>query len=176
VVYTLVRDVLKEIDLLFKDSDFIHLGGDEVGSACWDKVPAIKTFMAAHNISNYGELQMYWRKEMRQAFDDTRKVGFWKNTGDNVTTGPDDILHYWGAQSATADCTSFMMQLLKQVKAKWYYLLRTSSILIADKASSLVTHLATLRLGGKFTRILQYIRRELIMTEFLVQKQYYGEK
>jgi hypothetical protein len=51
---------------------------------------------------------MYWRKEIRKAFDNTRKVGFWKNTGDNVTTSPDDILHYWGAQNATADCTSFL--------------------------------------------------------------------
>jgi len=102
-VYNLVVDVLKEIDVLFRESDYIHLGGDEVFASCWDQVPAIKTFMTAHHINGYGELVMYWRKEIRKAFADGRNVAFWKNTGDNVTTGPDDILHYWGNQNATAD-------------------------------------------------------------------------
>lgn len=102
-------DVLKEIDILFRDSDFIHLGGDEVFASCWDQVPAIKTFMKAHNIGSYGELVMYWRKEIRKAFADNRKVGFWKNTADNVTTGPEDVLHYWGNQNLTADCTPLQL-------------------------------------------------------------------
>jgi hexosaminidase len=106
-VYQLVGDVLKDVDALFKDSDYIHLGGDEVSGACWDLVPAIKTFMLAHNIKSYGELQMYWRKELRKNLSPTRKVVFWKNTNGNVSIGEDEVLHYWGAQNATADCNEY---------------------------------------------------------------------
>lgn len=103
-VYELVGEVLRDVDALFGDSDYIHLGGDEVSNPCWDLVPAIKTFMAERNISNYGELQMYWRKQLRKNLAPTRKVLFWKNANGNVSVGDDEVLHYWGAQSATADC------------------------------------------------------------------------
>lgn len=103
-VYTLVGDVLKEVDALFKDSDYLHLGGDEVSSKCWDLAPGIKTFMTAHHINNYGELQMYWRKYLRSVLSPTRKVVFWKNTNENVSIADDEVMHYWGAQNATADC------------------------------------------------------------------------
>lgn len=53
-VFTLVKDVIKEIDLLFKDSPYLHLGGDEVSSRCWDLRPEIKNFMQRNNISGYG--------------------------------------------------------------------------------------------------------------------------
>jgi hypothetical protein len=33
----------------------------------------------------------------------SRKVIFWRNDADNLTTGPDDIVQYWGAQSQTAN-------------------------------------------------------------------------
>lgn len=97
IVYDLVQDVLKDVEALFVDADFIHLGGDEVFGSCWDLAPSIKTFMNIHHITTYGELQMYWRKEIRSVL--AKGVAFWKNTADNVTTAPDDILHYWGNQN-----------------------------------------------------------------------------
>lgn len=69
---------------------------------CWDLRPAIKTFMALKNIKNYGELQMYWRYQLKQYLPNGRKVIFWRNDADNVTTGADDIVQYWGAQKDTA--------------------------------------------------------------------------
>lgn len=54
--------------------------------------------MQLKNIKNYGELQMYWRYEMKQSLPKERKVVFWLNKAENVTTGPDDILQYWGLQ------------------------------------------------------------------------------
>ncbi len=81
----------------------MHLGGDEVFGSCWDLRPAIKTFMALKNIKSYGELQMYWRYRLKQALPAGRKVIFWRNDADNVTTGDDDIVQYWGAQAQTAN-------------------------------------------------------------------------
>lgn len=61
--------------------------------------------MTLKNIKTYGELQMYWRFQLKQALPAARKVIFWRNDADNLTTGPDDIVQYWGAQSQTANGT-----------------------------------------------------------------------
>jgi len=58
--------------------------------------------MKLKNIKNYGELQMYWRFEMKQALPVNRRTIFWRNDAANVTTGDNDILHYWGAQTDVA--------------------------------------------------------------------------
>lgn len=101
-VYELAKDVVKEVDALFKDSPYIHLGGDEVSSACWNLRPEIKTFMATKGIKSYGELQMYWRFQLKQVLPASRKVIFWRNDGTDVTTSDTDILHFWGAQTDVA--------------------------------------------------------------------------
>ena len=37
-------------------SAYLHMGGDEVNSECWNFKPSIKEFMNANNISNYTQL------------------------------------------------------------------------------------------------------------------------
>jgi hexosaminidase len=98
-VYQLAQEVYKEIDNLFRDAPYIHLGGDEVFGACWDLRPAIKTFMATKGLKDYGELQMYWRYEMKQALPQNRPVVFWRNDAQNVKIADNDIIHFWGAQA-----------------------------------------------------------------------------
>lgn len=55
--------------------------------------------MKLKNIKNYDELQMYWRYELKQALSESRKVVFWRTKSENITTGPEDVLQYWGAQN-----------------------------------------------------------------------------
>lgn len=105
VAYDLAATVLKEIDNLFVKSPYLHLGGDETSSYCWDLRPEIKTFMKLKNIKTYDELQMYWRYELKQALPSSRKVAFWRVKSENIITGPEDILQFWGKQSEVADGT-----------------------------------------------------------------------
>ena len=58
--------------------------------------------MKLKNIEGYGQLQMYWRYQLKQSLPKSRKTIFWRNNAENVTTAPDDILHYWGAQADVA--------------------------------------------------------------------------
>jgi hypothetical protein len=61
--------------------------------------------MATKNITTYGELQMYWRSQIKSVLPPNRKVIFWRNDGADVTTFNTDILHYWGSQADTAKGT-----------------------------------------------------------------------
>ncbi len=45
---------------------------------------------------------MYWRKQLKSVLPSGRRAMFWRNDGQNVTTQPDDILHYWGSQADVA--------------------------------------------------------------------------
>ena len=58
--------------------------------------------MTKNKIANYGELQMYWRKQLKAFIRKDRKVVFWRNDAKDVTTTGDDILQYWGSQTDTA--------------------------------------------------------------------------
>lgn len=54
--YAVIESVFREIATLFVDSPFVHFGGDEVETSCYNKRPEIKDFMAKNNISDYEEL------------------------------------------------------------------------------------------------------------------------
>ena len=41
---------------------WIHMGGDEVFTTCWDLRPQIKQFMLEKEIADYNQLQVYYRK------------------------------------------------------------------------------------------------------------------
>ncbi len=56
--------------------------------------------MLNHNISDYGQLQMYWRNQMKAALPKNRSVVFWRNDAQNIKFDANDIVHYWGS---TAD-------------------------------------------------------------------------
>jgi hexosaminidase len=50
--YELLTGIFKEMNNLFPDS-LIHLGGDEVDTACFDENPNLKLWMTKHNIPDY---------------------------------------------------------------------------------------------------------------------------
>lgn len=53
----LIQDVVSELDNIFKDSPYIHLGGNDISYGCWDTRPQIaNTFMKLHNIKDYNGL------------------------------------------------------------------------------------------------------------------------
>lgn len=66
--------------------------------------------MKLKNIKNYGELQMYWRYQMKQVLPTSRRVIFWRNDAANVTISDNDILHYWGAQADVAKGKFYITQ------------------------------------------------------------------
>ena len=53
-VWTLAKEIIQEVGEIFKDSPYIHLGGDEVFASCWNRQPAIRQWMNNHGISTYG--------------------------------------------------------------------------------------------------------------------------
>lgn len=45
---------------------------------------------------------MYWRNQIKSVLQPNRKVVFWRNDAQDVTTTGSDILHFWGSQTDVA--------------------------------------------------------------------------
>jgi hexosaminidase len=72
--YEVLKDVLQETAVLFKD-EFIHLGGDELITKCYDEFPEIKQWMRDHNMndSSYVELVRYYQEKVIQYVQEKNK-------------------------------------------------------------------------------------------------------
>lgn len=176
-VYELAKDVVKEVDALFKDSPYIHLGGDEVSSACWNLRPEIKTFMATKGIKSYGELQMYWRFQLKQVLPANRKVIFWRNDGTDVTTSDTDILHFWGAQTDVAKSNHSTIQSPPIPRARSSSRPRTFSISTKEWATfGSMALRATTATGDRSTKTWLFSLQESTSPESWVLRSASGEK
>jgi hypothetical protein len=65
--------------------------------------------MKSKNITNYGQLQMYWRDELKSVLPKNRRVIFWRNNAANLTLSGNDVLHFWGAQADVANGNSIII-------------------------------------------------------------------
>lgn len=100
LTYQVVGDVLKEINEMFIDQ-VVHFGGDEVTTSCWDKRPSIKEWMGKNNISNYSDLQVYYRTRQKELWRkiSNKNASYWANEEINLPTQPDDYIHWWGVST-----------------------------------------------------------------------------
>ncbi len=63
--YTFLQNVLSEVIELFP-SQYIHIGGDEVGKEQWAKCPKCQKLKAKENLKDEHELQSYFVKRMER--------------------------------------------------------------------------------------------------------------
>eukprot|EP01006_Ploeotia_vitrea_P054448 TRINITY_DN67886_c1_g2_i1.p1 TRINITY_DN67886_c1_g2~~TRINITY_DN67886_c1_g2_i1.p1 ORF type:complete len:543 (+),score=25.01 TRINITY_DN67886_c1_g2_i1:48-1676(+) len=61
--YNFVQKLWEEVSHLFIDP-FVHLGGDEVDTTCWQNNPSIQQWMKAHNRTDYHTLQAYFERRL----------------------------------------------------------------------------------------------------------------
>ena len=86
LTFEVVDDVMKHINSTFVD-DYVHFGGDEVQSKCWDERPQIKEWMDKNKIANYTELEKYYRQTQKKNWrkiSPKKKVIYWSNEAKNL--------------------------------------------------------------------------------------------
>ena len=62
------------------------LGGDEVNTACWGKVPAIKAWLAAHNMTEDDGYAYFVKRVAQIAIDQGRRPVQWVEVFDHFGT------------------------------------------------------------------------------------------
>jgi N-acetyl-beta-hexosaminidase len=54
--YDMIIDILTFISTVFKNSNYIHIGGDELLKACWNIDPSIIEYMKTQPKTEFGEI------------------------------------------------------------------------------------------------------------------------
>lgn len=90
---TFMRDMYKVFD-----TDYWHLGGDEVEASCWSDLQSVKEFLGTGKYK-LKDLQQYYTTKERDIvtkIDSNIRAGYWYQA-ERLDYHKDDILQYWGS-------------------------------------------------------------------------------
>ncbi len=94
--FTFLENVLREVMQLFAGS-YIHVGGDEVPKAAWERSPAVHALMKREHIATYAEVQGYFDRRIEHFLEahGRRMVG-WDEILDGGVTRAATIMSWHG--------------------------------------------------------------------------------
>lgn len=93
--YIFCKKLLKELCLLFKDSKYIHIGGDEVNPKNWNECPDCTKKAKELNLDNNLLLQAHFMNEMTSYLHSLNKKVITWHDGVYANTDPKTIMQYW---------------------------------------------------------------------------------
>jgi len=98
-VYTFLKSFFEEVSSVFPDN-YLHMGGDEVKTLCWE-IPRILKWMKDHNISSFHGLEQYFLTRVQQfAVANNKLIVNWEEVfSSNFTLQPGTIIQVWKDQT-----------------------------------------------------------------------------
>lgn len=93
--YEFIEDLYAEILRLFNDSEYVHLGGDEVNPKTWESCPHCKKKMEELNLTNASDLQGYFSNRLIASLKKYNKKLIMWHDGIKEDTNENVILQYW---------------------------------------------------------------------------------
>eukprot|EP01063_Lacrimia_lanifica_P005153 TRINITY_DN12964_c0_g1_i1.p1 TRINITY_DN12964_c0_g1~~TRINITY_DN12964_c0_g1_i1.p1 ORF type:complete len:595 (+),score=148.63 TRINITY_DN12964_c0_g1_i1:52-1836(+) len=81
---------------LFKDN-FVHLGGDEVNTACWTETPSVAKWLAARNMSADDGYAYFVKRVAQMAIDQGHRPVQWSEVYDHFKNklAKETVVHIW---------------------------------------------------------------------------------
>lgn len=93
-----IRFAQEVVDALIQifPSKYIHLGGDEVPTAIWEKCPKCQALYKKEGMKKPGELQDYFTRKMSEYIRSKGKIMVgWDEINDRHAATPEDMLTVW---------------------------------------------------------------------------------
>lgn len=93
-----IRFAQEVVDALIQifPSKYIHLGGDEVPTAIWEKCPKCQALYKKEGMKEPGELQDFFTRKMSEYIRSKGKIMVgWDEINDRHTATPEDMLTVW---------------------------------------------------------------------------------
>lgn len=93
-----IRFAQEVVDALIQifPSKYIHLGGDEVPTAIWEKCPKCQALYKKEGMKEPGELQDYFTRKMSEYIRSKDKIMVgWDEINDRHAATPEDMLTVW---------------------------------------------------------------------------------
>jgi len=122
--FSVIDDLLGEAAALFPDT-FMHLGGDEVNTDCWDKTPSVATWMTDQGIDADGAYAYFVKKVAAIATSKGKRPVQWSEVYDHFKSDlpKNTIVHVWKAVTNVTEVLADGYDVLRNVgydATSWY--------------------------------------------------------
>jgi hexosaminidase len=109
---------------LFPDG-FVHLGGDEVNTACWESTPAVAAWLEARNLTADGGYAHFVKTVADLAIAKKRRPVQWSEVWDHFKTDlpRDVVVHVWKSVTNVTDVVAAGYDVIRNVgydATSWY--------------------------------------------------------
>ncbi|KAK9765864.1 Glucosamine-6-phosphate isomerase (Glucosamine-6-phosphate deaminase) (GNPDA) (GlcN6P deaminase) [Basidiobolus ranarum] len=118
----LVKTFLDEVVHWF-DSDFIHIGGDEVRFECWMSSESIRNYMSAKGFNDYNQILMPFLDKTHGWIRENKKIPItWQEavTHHNLTVPKDTLIEVWLGPEYTKKVAAQGYPVLASSNDYWY--------------------------------------------------------
>ena len=120
-----ISGLLDELrDGLFLD-DFVHLGGDEVDTACWTQVARVKAWLDAKNLTGDAAYALFTKTVAGLAIEKKKRPVQWSEVWDHFKTAlpKDVVIHVWKSVTNVTDVVAAGYDVIRNVgydATSWY--------------------------------------------------------
>lgn len=92
--FDFIDNIIKNFAEIFPDA-FFHIGGDEVDTSCWNKVPEVADWMAAHNFTTTDAYSYFILRVRDIVIKYERTPVFWEEVFNSFSVPKDSIIEIW---------------------------------------------------------------------------------
>ena len=122
--FQVIDDLLTEAAALFPD-DFMHLGGDEVNTQCWDRTPSIAQWMREQGLTADGAYAYFVKKAAAIATSKGKRPVQWSEVFDHfkATLPKNTVVHVWKDDTNVTEVLADGYDVLRNVgydATSWY--------------------------------------------------------
>lgn len=118
--WTVIKNLFTEMVGLFTD-DYIHTGGDEVVTRCFENDPSVAAWMSSHGMTTGSQLYAYFEQKLSQVLAPLKKkLIVWEDVfNEGITIDPKThIVHIWSNPNTLDAVTSKGINAI--TSAGWY--------------------------------------------------------
>lgn len=119
--FQVIDGILSDFKKIF-NYRFVHLGGDEVDSSCWESTPRVKKWMETHKMNGSDAYQYFVLRAQKIALSHGYEIINWEETFNKFGSKLDrrTIVHNWLGGGVAEQVTAAGLRCIVSNQDKWY--------------------------------------------------------
>uniref|UniRef100_A0A7C9EL37 Beta-hexosaminidase n=2 Tax=Opuntia streptacantha TaxID=393608 RepID=A0A7C9EL37_OPUST len=119
--FQVIDGILSDFKRIF-NYRFVHLGGDEVDTTCWETTPRVSKWMEAHKMNGSEAYQYFVLKAQKIALSHGYDIINWEETFNKFGSKLDrrTVVHNWLGSGVAEQVTAAGLRCIVSNQDKWY--------------------------------------------------------
>ncbi|KAL6586871.1 Beta-hexosaminidase 3 [Orobanche minor] len=119
--FTLIDGILSDFSKIFKYK-FVHLGGDEVNTSCWESTPHVRNWLQENGLNGSEAYQYFVLRAQKMALSHGYEIINWEETFNNFGSNLSrkTVVHNWLGSGVAQRVVEAGMRCIVSNQDKWY--------------------------------------------------------